>query len=84
MLLDTRVHDAGREVSRVDEGVSMMRTVIDSAQSRVRASAALAGSLSYAATTLPLLAGPGHEQPDVDERTAAADTSRTPDPGIAI
>jgi hypothetical protein len=74
MLLDTRVHDAGREVSRIDEGVSMMRAVIEGAQSRVRASAALAGSLSYAATTLPLLAGLGHEQPDVDKRTAAADT----------
>lgn len=50
MLLDTRVHDAGRNVSRADEGVSMMRAVIVSAQSRARTSAALAGSLSYPTT----------------------------------
>lgn len=49
-LLDTRVHEAGKEVARADEDVSMMRTVVDSAQSRARSSAALAGSLSYAAT----------------------------------
>ncbi len=49
MLLDWRVHHAGQEVTRADEGVSMMRSVIESAQSRARASAALAGSLSDAA-----------------------------------
>lgn len=52
-LLDTRVHEAGREVARADEDVSMMRTVVDSAQSRARSSAALAGPLSYAATHPP-------------------------------
>lgn len=50
MLLDSRVHHAGQEVTRADEGVSMMRSVIESAQSRARTSAALAGSLSYAAS----------------------------------
>lgn len=50
MLLDSRVHHAGQEVTRTDENVSMMRSVIESAQSRARTSAALAGSLSYAAT----------------------------------
>lgn len=50
MLLDSRVHQTSQEVTRADEGVSMMRSVIESAQSRARTSAALAGSLSYAAT----------------------------------
>lgn len=50
MLLDTRVHQAGQEVSRADEDVSMMRSVIESAHSRARISAELAGSLTYAAS----------------------------------
>lgn len=49
MLLDTRVHQAGQEVARADEDVSMMRSVIESAHSRARISAELAGSLTYAA-----------------------------------
>jgi len=48
MLLDTRVHQAGKEVTRADEDVSMMRSVIESAHSRARISAELAGSLTYA------------------------------------
>lgn len=57
MLLDTRVHQAGQEVSRADEDVSMMRSVIESAHSRARISAELAGSLTYAA------AHPERDQP---------------------
>lgn len=53
MLLDTRVHEAGKEVNRADEGLSVMRSVIDHAQSRARGSAALAGSLSYATSHPP-------------------------------
>lgn len=49
MLLDSHVHDAGREVNRADEGVAVMRSVIESAQMRARTSAGLAGSLSYTA-----------------------------------
>lgn len=56
MLLDSRVHHAGQEVTRADEGVSMMRSVIESAQSMARTSAALAASLSYAATHQPAVA----------------------------
>jgi hypothetical protein len=56
-LLDSRVHQAGQEVTRADEGVSMMRSVSESAQSRARISAALAGSLSYAATQPPATGG---------------------------
>ncbi|MFZ2503497.1 MAG: hypothetical protein WAW88_12600 [Nocardioides sp.] len=57
ILLDSRVHQARREVTRADEGVSMMRSVVESAQSRARTSAALAGSLSYAATHQPATGG---------------------------
>ena len=57
MLLDTRVHQAGQEVSRADEDVSMMRSVIESAHSRARISAELAGSLTYTA------AHPERDQP---------------------
>lgn len=46
MLLDNRVHEAGRVVSRADEGVAMMRTVLDHARTHVQESAALASSLS--------------------------------------
>lgn len=49
MLLDSRVHDTGKEMSRADEGVSVVRSVIEHAQSRAHTSAALAGSLTYAA-----------------------------------
>ena len=79
MLLDSRVHRAGQEVNRADEDVSMMRSVIESAQSRARASAELAGSISYAATHPPAskswCSGPPQQvhQPD-----------RPADPGIAI
>ncbi|MBZ5736415.1 hypothetical protein K8Z61_18135 [Nocardioides sp. TRM66260-LWL] len=50
MLLDSRVHDTGKEMNRADEGVSVMRSVIEHAQSRAHTSAALAGSLTYAAS----------------------------------
>ena len=50
MLLDSRVHDTGKEMTRADEGVSVMRSVIEHAQSRAHTSAALAGSLTYAAS----------------------------------
>lgn len=53
MLLDSRVHDAGKEVSRADEGVSVMRSVIEHAQMRARTSSELAGSLSYTVTHPP-------------------------------
>ena len=55
MLLDERVHQTGREVARAGEDVSIMRSVIESAQTRAGASASLAGSLSYTAsqTTAP-------------------------------
>lgn len=46
MLLDDRVHEADREVSRADEGVSMMRTVLDHARTHAQDSATLASSLS--------------------------------------
>ncbi|GAW47923.1 MULTISPECIES: hypothetical protein [unclassified Nocardioides] len=65
MLLDTRVHDAGREVSRADEGVAMMRNIIESAHSRARSSAALAGSLHYAATHPSSTASPPQPGPDI-------------------
>lgn len=54
LLLDTRVHLAGQEVSRTDEDVSMMRSVIESARSRARVSAELAGSLTYPAAHSPV------------------------------
>lgn len=88
MLLDSRVHQAGQEVTRADEGVSMMRSVIESAQLRARISAALAGSLSYAVThpastpggwdktSKPWSSGPPqqtHQEP-----------GKPADPGIAI
>ena len=78
MLLDSRVHHAGHEVTRADEGVSMMRSVIESAQSRARTSAALAGSLSYAAThtsSQSWSSGP-------PQQTHRSD--KPADPGIAI
>ena len=53
MLLDSRVHDASREVSRADEGVSVMRSVIEHAQLRAHTSSALAGTLSYTASHPP-------------------------------
>jgi len=53
MLLDSRVHDTGKEMNRADEGVSMMRSVIEHAQLRAHTSSALAGSLSYAASHPP-------------------------------
>ncbi|MEP9385579.1 hypothetical protein [Nocardioides sp. KR10-350] len=53
MLLDSHVHDAEREVNRADEGVSVMRSVIESAQMRAHTSATLAGSLSYTASHPP-------------------------------
>jgi len=65
----------------------MMRSVIESAQSRARTSAALAGSLSYAVTHPPAPAGgwdttsqtwtsgPPQQTHQPDQR---------PDPGIAI
>jgi len=53
MLLDSRVHDAGREVNRADEGVSVMRSVIEHAQLRAHTSSALAASLSYTASHPP-------------------------------
>jgi hypothetical protein len=59
VLLDSRVRHAGQEVTRADEGVSMMRSVIESAQSRARTSAALAGSLSYAAAHSPAVTSGG-------------------------
>ena len=46
MLLDNRIHEAGREVSRADEGVSMMRTVLDHARRHAQDSATLASSWS--------------------------------------
>jgi len=50
MLLDSRVQDTGKEMNRADEGVSVMRSVIKHAQRRAHTSAALAGSLTYAAS----------------------------------
>lgn len=49
-LLDTRVHEVSREVNRADEGVTMMRAVMDTAQSTARKSLSIAGDISYAAT----------------------------------
>lgn len=74
MLLDERVHHADQEVTRADEGVSMMRSVLERAQSRARTSAALAGSLSYVSTQ-SWSSGPP-QQPYQPNRPA--------DPGIAI
>lgn len=53
MLLDSRVHDTGKEMNRADVGVSVMRSVIEHAQVRAHTSSALAGSLSYAASHPP-------------------------------
>lgn len=78
VLLDSRVHHAGQEVTRADEGVSMMRSVIESAQSRARTSAALAGSLSYTAThtsSQSWSSGPPQQTHQLDKPA---------DPGIAI
>ena len=61
MLLDSRVHDVSQEVTRADQSVSMMRSVIESAQSRARTSAALAGSLSYAAAHAPACTSGGRD-----------------------
>ncbi|GAW54768.1 hypothetical protein [Nocardioides sp. PD653] len=69
MLLDSHVHDAGREMNRADEGVAVMRSVIESAQVRAHTSAGLAESLSYTAT---------HPNPPIPR---PADPGR---PGIAI
>ena len=68
MLLDSRVHDTGKEMNRADEGVSVMRSVIEHAQLRAHTSSALAGSLSYAAS---------HPPP-------ASETQKPGQPGIAI
>ncbi|MEV5003933.1 hypothetical protein [Nocardioides sp. LML1-1-1.1] len=88
MLLDSRVHQAVQEVTRADEGVSMMRSVIESARSRARTSAALAGSLSYAVTHPPT------STPGCWDATSKSWSSGPPqqahqpgkpaDPGIAI
>ena len=69
MLLDSRVHDTGKEMNRADEGVSVMRSVIEHAQLRAHTSSALAGSLSYTASHPP--------QP-------ATETRQPGQPGIAI
>jgi len=53
MLLDSRVHDTGKEMNRADEDVSMMRSVIEHVQLSAHTSSALAGSLSYAASHPP-------------------------------
>jgi hypothetical protein len=60
MLLDSRVHHVSQEVTRADS-VSMMRSAIESAQSRARTSAALAGSLSYAAAHAPACTSGGRD-----------------------
>lgn len=46
MLLDSEAHDSGREVVRADEGVAVMRSMIDAAHSRSRDMASLAGALT--------------------------------------
>ena len=69
MLLDSRVHDTGKEMNRADEGVAVMRSVIERAQVRAHTSSALAGSLSYAASRPP--------QP-------VTETQQPGQPGIAI
>jgi hypothetical protein len=87
MLLDTRVHDAGREVSRADEGVSMMRAVINSAQSRARTSAALAGSLTHAATHPPAPGGSWDTTSQAWRNVPPQQThqpDQRPDPGLVI
>lgn len=61
MFLDSRVHHAGQDVTRADERVSMIRSMIESAQSRARTSAAPAGSLSYAATYAPAVTSGGRD-----------------------
>lgn len=75
VLLDSRVHHAGQEVTRADEGVSMMRSVIESAQSRARTSAALAGPLSYAPAHAPAVTrgGPGTTGRPLVQRSPDAD-----------
>ena len=88
MLLDSRIHHAGQEVTRADEGVSMMRSVIERAQSRARTSAVLAGSLSYAATHPP--AAPSDCWDTTSQRWCSEPTQqihqpdRPGDTGIAI
>jgi len=88
MLLDSRIHHAGQEVTRADEGVSMMRSVIERAQSRARTSAALVGSLSYAATHPPAAPADGWDttsQPwSSDPTQQVHQPDRPGDTGIAI
>ncbi|NYI47941.1 phage gpG-like protein [Nocardioides aromaticivorans] len=88
MLLDSRVHQAGQEVTRADEGVSMMRSVIESAQSRARTSAALAGSLSYAVTHPPAATPGGWDMTGRSWSSGPPQQTHQPgkraDPGIAI
>lgn len=88
MLLDSRVHQTGQEVTRADEGVSMMRSVIQSAQSRARTSAALAGSLSYAATNPPAATSGGWDTTREPWSSGPPQQARRPDKpgesGIAI
>jgi hypothetical protein len=88
MLLDSRVHHAGQQVTRADEGVSMMRSVIESAQSRARTSAALAGSLSYAATHPPAATSGGWDTTSQSWSSGPPQQTHRPDkpaePGIAI
>lgn len=88
MLLDSRVHQAGQEVTRADEGVSMMRSVIESAQSRARTSAALAGSLSYAVTHPPASTPGGWDMTSSSWSSGPPQQTHQPgkraDPGIAI
>jgi len=87
MLLDERVHHADQEVTRADEDVSMMRTVIESAQSRARTSAALAGSLSYAASH-PAASSGGWDTTSQSWSSGPPQQTHQPnkpaDPGIAI
>ena len=79
MLLDSRVHHAGQRVNRADEDLTMMRSVIERAQSRARASAELAGSLSYAATHPPANQSWSSGPPQQTHQPA-----KPADPGIAI
>jgi len=69
MLLDSCVHDTRKEMNRADEGVSVMRSVIEHAQLRAHTSSALAGSLSYTASHPP---------------RPATETRKPGQPGIAI
>lgn len=88
MLLDERVHHADHEVTRADEDVSMMRLVLESAQSRARTSAELAGSLSYAASQPPAPASGGWDTTGTSWSSGPPQRTHQPnrpaDPGIAI